>query len=129
MSAQFIEKDGLVQFAVIPMDEYEKLVAAYEDLVDVAAFDAAVEELRDSEDELIPADIAERLVLGNESHIKIWRKYRGLTQGQLSEMADCTQAYVAMLESGEREGKVNVVSAIARALNVGIDDLVQNTPA
>ena len=36
MSAQFIEKDGVPEFAVLPFAEYEQLISIAEDKIDAA---------------------------------------------------------------------------------------------
>ena len=67
------------EFAVLPMDELKKLMDDAEMLSDVKAYDAAKARLAHGEDEVIPLDITERRLAG-ENPVKIWRAYRGLTQ-------------------------------------------------
>lgn len=124
MSAQIIQKDGMAEYAVLPIDEYNMLLAKAEELDNVLAFDKAVHELESGQDELLPADIAKRLVGGKENRMKIWREYRGFTQEQLAEQAGISQGQVALIEGGKREGKVSVLKNLAKALNVELDDLV-----
>lgn len=124
MSAQIIEKNGKAEFAVVPIDEYYLLLEKAEELDDVTAFDKAVHELETGQDELIPADIAERLVEGKENPLKVWREFRGMTQEQLAKQAGISQGQVALIESGKREGRVSVLKDVANALNVSLDDLV-----
>lgn len=47
----------------------------------------------------------------------------GLTQQQVAEKAGISKPYLSQLESGQRKGTTEVLSAIARALNVSLDDL------
>ena len=51
-------------------------------------------------------------------------KHRGITQRQLAEKADISTAYLSQIELGEREGSTKVLAAIARALDLTLDDIV-----
>ena len=90
----------------------------------MTAFDKAIYELKVGQDELVPAEIAKRLLSGNESSLKVWREFRGMTQEQLAKQAGISQGQVALIEGRKREGKVSVLKGLANALNVGLDDLV-----
>jgi len=124
MSAQIIEKNGKAEFAVVPIDEYNLLLEKAEELDDMTAFDKAMHELDAGQDELVPAEVAKRLVGSKESPLKVWREFRGMTQEQLAEQAGISQGQVALIESRKREGKVSVLKGLANALNVDLDDLV-----
>ncbi|HVZ06986.1 helix-turn-helix domain-containing protein [Rhodopila sp.] len=56
--------------------------------------------------------------------LAFWRKHRGLTQAELAVAAGLSQAFVAQIEGGEREGTVQALARIARALRVRIEDLL-----
>jgi len=56
--------------------------------------------------------------------LKIWREYRGLTQTDLAAQAGLSQAQIAQMESGKREGKVLVLRKLADVLKIDLDDLV-----
>jgi DNA-binding XRE family transcriptional regulator len=124
MSAQIIKKDGMAEYAVVPIEEYNLLLEKAEELDDVIAFDKAAHELESGQDELLPVAIAKRLVSGRESRLKVWREFRGLTQEQLAAQAGISQGQVALIEGGKREGKVSVLKGLANALHVDLDDLV-----
>ena len=75
---QIIETPGGERLAVIPLAEYERLREAAEMLEDVAAYDGAKRRLAAGTEELIPHEIAVRLIEG-ENPIPVWREYRGLS--------------------------------------------------
>ena len=52
------------EMVTIPRDEYDRLRAAAEDLADLQSYDRAMAGLAAGEDELIPADHANRLLDG-----------------------------------------------------------------
>ncbi|MCF6210086.1 MAG: helix-turn-helix transcriptional regulator [Gammaproteobacteria bacterium] len=124
MSAQIIQKNGKAEFAVIPIEEYNRLLSMAEDFDDLVAYDKAIAELQSGEDEAIPAEIVARLVAGDEHPLKVWREFRGMTQTGLADQAGVSQGQVALIEGGKRQGTVDVLKGLARVLNVDLDDLV-----
>ncbi len=123
MSVQIIENNGVSEYAVVPIADYRALIEKAEMLDDVAAFDKAEAALAAGEDELVPSDIAASL-LANVNAVKVWREHRGMSQVVLAEAAGLSQAYIAQIETGKREGRIDAYKAIASALGVDIDDLV-----
>jgi DNA-binding XRE family transcriptional regulator len=110
------------RMAVIPLEEYERLLEAAEDLADVRAYDEAKRRLAAGEDELVPAEIVNRILEG-ENALRVWREYRGLTIKQLAEKAKVSAPFVSQIESGQREGSVETLRKIAEALKVSLDEL------
>ena len=123
MSVQIIKKDGRPEWAVIPYEEYQRLREAADMLQDVRDYDEVKSTLARGEEELIPSEVTYALRDG-ENPLRVWREYRGLTQQQVAEKAGISKPYLSQLESGQRKGTTEVLSAIARALNVSLDDLV-----
>ena len=118
MSAQIIEKDGIPAFAVLPFAEYERLVAIAEDKIDAADVLA----YRQAREESFPDTLIDLLVKGDHP-IKVYRNYRRLTQQELANRIGKSKPYVAKLEAGERTGTIDVLSRIAEALKVDLDQL------
>ena len=107
----------------IPREEYERLIALAEDGADVAAFDRAMSRLAAGEDELIPAQFANRIIDG-ESPLRVYRDYRGLTQSALAERAAVNRVQIADIEAGRKSGSIETVKKLANALGVAVDDLI-----
>ena len=122
MSVQVIEKNGQIEWAVIPYPEYQKLLDAWEMLEDIRAYDEAKANIEAGE-ELIPSKVAYAL-LDSKNPIRVWREYRGLTQQQLAEKSGISKPYLSQLESGKRNGTTDILKNIAQALHVGLDELV-----
>jgi DNA-binding XRE family transcriptional regulator len=122
---QLIERDGKPEWAVLPYDEYLKLLEQAEMLEDIRDYDIAKADLENGEDELIPSEVVEALLDG-ENPIKVWRECRGQTQKQLADTAGISKPYLSQIETGKRKGTVDILSAIAKALNVSLDDLYEN---
>ena len=105
--------------------EIKKLLQIREEKQDIRDYDIAKAELENGEDELIPSEVVEALLDG-ENPIKVWREYRGLTQQQLADTAGISKPYLSQIETGKRKGTVDILSAIAKALNVSLDDLYED---
>jgi len=122
MSAQFIEIEGK-QVVVIPADDYRVLLEKAEMLDDVAAYDRAKDALAAGDEELVPAAIV-NAILDGENPVRVWRQHRGMSQVQLAEAADISQAYLAQIETRKREGTLGLYRSLADAIGVDLDDLV-----
>jgi len=123
MSVQIIKNNGQPEYAMVPIADYEDLLKKAEMLDDVVAYDRAKTELANGEDELVPAELADA-ILDGKNPVKVWRQYRGLSQVELSGEIGKSQACLAQIENGKREGTVAVYRAIAQALDVDLDDIV-----
>lgn len=119
---QFLKnaKSGKPEFAVVPVAEYEELLDAADMAEDVAAFDASMA----SKEELIPSEIVDRILDGEESLVRIWREFRGLTQNQLAKLTGLHQTTISEIETARRIGKVDALTTLAKALDVELEDLI-----
>lgn len=79
MSVQIILKEGKPEYAVIPYELYEQLVADAEMLEDIRDYDEAIRVVENGQ-ELVPSEVVYALLEG-ANPIRVWREYRGLTQG------------------------------------------------
>ena len=60
MKVQFIEQNGAKQYAIVPVDTYALLLEKAEMLDDIKAYDEAMA----SDDELIPCEVVDLLLAG-----------------------------------------------------------------
>ncbi|GEO41924.1 hypothetical protein GGE65_005783 [Skermanella aerolata] len=89
-SAQIIrDQNGNPAFAVLPIDEYERLLEVADEAASIRTYDA----YKATQPETFPDEVASRL-LNSEHPVKVFREYRGMTQTQLAEAACLRQAYV-----------------------------------
>jgi len=123
VKVQVIEKDGRPEWAVIPYADYELLMEAAESLQDVRDYDAVKKALGTGSEELVPADVADQLLNG-ENPISVWRKHRGLSVSDLAAACELTPAAVSQIENGKRSPSVEKLKVIAAALNVEVDDII-----
>lgn len=122
MTVQVIKQGDKPEWAVIPYQTYLKLIEKAEMLQDVQDYDSVKTALDSGEEELLPENMVSALLEGGNS-VKVWREYRGLTQKALAEAAGISVPYLSQLESGKRAGSLEVLSSIAAALGVTIDDI------
>jgi len=112
------------EMVTIPREEYDRLQAAAEHLAELQTFDSAKAALAAGEDELIPADYANRLLNG-EIPLRVYRELRGMTQAALAEKAGVSRVTVAEIETGRKHGSISTLRSLADALSVSLDDLVK----
>lgn len=126
MNVQIIVRDGNPEWAVIPYEMYVQLAEEAEMLQDIRDFDAAQALLERGEEELIPSEVIYAIMDG-QNPIKVWREYRRLTQQQLAATAGISAAYLSQIETGKRNGAIAVLTALAAALQVSLDNIVAAT--
>jgi DNA-binding XRE family transcriptional regulator len=119
---QIIERDGKPEWAILPYEEYLKLVEQAELLEDIRDFDEISAAIERGDEELIPAEVV-NAILDGRSPIKVWREYRGLTQQQLADIVRISKPYLSQIEAGKRTGTTDVLSAIAKALDVSLEQV------
>ena len=123
MTIQIINQNNKPEWAVIPYNQYLKLVEKAELFQDIQGFDKAKAAIARGEEKLIPAEVVNAILDGVDA-IKVWRKFRGLTQADLAQKIDISVPYLSQLESGKRKGSVDVLAAIAKALKVSLEELL-----
>ena len=120
-TVQIIHKDGHPEWAVIPYAEYERISLLAEDQEDIRAFDEAVRAVEAGE-ELIPSTVVNRLADG-EPPLKVWREFRGLSPKALAALAGVEEATIMRIESSTESGSAELLSCLANALRMDVDDL------
>lgn len=121
MTAQIIEIAGQ-KMAMLPVADYERLLDMVEDRADGLAAAQAAERRRAGE-EYISSELLDRIMAG-ENPLRVWRKYRGISQIELATIAGVTNMTVSRLERGEQETGAKNWRALAEALSVDVDDIM-----
>ena len=57
--------------------------------------------------------------------LKLYRKARGLTQGELATKVGLSLGYVARLEIGRHDPPLSTLAKLAKALKVSVGELVK----
>ena len=111
------------EMITIPLDEYQRLRAAVEDLADLQAYDRVMADLAAGREEAVPAEFARRLIAG-ESALRVWREVRGLTQSALARASGVNRVQIVDIEAGRKKGSLETARRLAEALGLAVDDLI-----
>lgn len=102
--------------------EVESLRQRIEDLEDLIRM-RNLEDRTDPKDYL-PIELVDRVIAG-EHPTRIWREHRGLSLHELSRRSNVPTSYLSEIENDKKPGSISAYGAIAKVLNVKIDDLVK----
>lgn len=123
MNAQILERNGQPAFAVIPIEDYERIAELLEDITDAEIASRISAKLKSGEEESFPASIVEHLLNG-ENPVRILREYRGMSVLELANACGVTRAHIYQIESGKREMSVELLRKLVFVLNVDADMLL-----
>lgn len=118
---RILDEKGEVQYVLVPATMFERLSRAQEDLEDVrAAVTASTFGMARMEG--VPADVAHRIAAG-EHPVRVWREFRQLKGIELARKAAISPAYLSEIETAKKDGTFRIMAAIAKVLDVSLDDL------
>lgn len=123
MSVQILNHHGQPAFAVMPMDEYERLLAALEDARDAATIEEFHRRLVAGEEETFPAQVADRILAG-ENPVRVLRSYRGMTLREVAKACDVTDSHISQIEKGKRSMSIELLKRMAAVLRVDAELLL-----
>ena len=104
--------------------EYDRLRALEEDRADIQGALAVESRLAGGDEELIPAEVVDRLLHG-EPPLRVWREFRNLTQSELARTSGVNRVQIVDIEADRNSGSVHTLRKLADALAVTVDDLIQ----
>jgi ribosome-binding protein aMBF1 (putative translation factor) len=102
--------------------DFDALLEELEDARDAAAARRAERKRRAGKAEYVPAAIVARLAAG-EHPVRVWREHRGLSLSALARASDVKLGYLSEIETEKKPGSLRALRAIARALNLSLDEL------
>lgn len=123
MNVQIIEQDGKPVFAVLPINEYNKLRELLEDAEDAATCNRIVADIESGREELFPQELVDALVNG-ESPVRVFREFRGMTPARLAAECGVSPAHIYQIERGKRSMSVDLLRKMIRVLRVDADLLL-----
>ena len=122
MNAEVMTLKG-EKYAVLPFEAWEKLQEYIEELQDIADCNEIRAKAERGESEYMPASVVHVIIHG-ENPIKVYREYRGFTQAELAEKSCLSVDMIKKIEGGKSDGSIKSLKAIAKALNVDIEDII-----
>jgi transcriptional regulator with XRE-family HTH domain len=117
------------EIVILSRAEYDALTTGRsdEDAADVAHANRILAELAEGSETVLTSEQADEL-LAAKTPLAFWRKHRGLTQEALSKLVGVAQGFISEIENGSKTGDVQTLAALARALEISLDDLVIPKP-
>ena len=113
----------MIETVTISKAEYDRLRTLEEDLVDIQGALAVEARLAKGEEELIPAEVIDRLLDG-EPPVRVWREFRNLIQSELARTSGVNRVQIVDIEADRNNGSVRTLRKLADALDVTVDDLI-----
>ena len=109
-NAQIIEQNGRPAFAVIPYDEYLKLVSKNQSKSD--------------KDTKVPHEVVGLVIKKNINLVKAWRIHLGLTQKQVAQKAGISQSALSQMEKAKNNPHSATIEKLADAMGLSTDQLM-----
>ena len=109
INPQIITQNNKPLFAVIPWDQYQKLLHSQDKIDEI--------------DIWFPNEVVKANVRG-DSLIKAWREYFGLTQAKLAIKAGMKQSALARLENSDSNPRKTTLAKLAAAMDISIEQLI-----
>jgi DNA-binding XRE family transcriptional regulator len=97
---------------------------AIQDALDAAAHDRTMADIATGKQEWLTTDEVSACI-AEATPLAFWRKKRGLAQKVVAARAGISPSYLAGLEAGNRKGDPALFFKLARALQVRMEDLVE----
>ena len=123
MNVQFIEDNGIPAFAVLPIDEFNRLIQPLEDAADASAIERLSAAVASGTERTYPHAVIKALVEG-ENPVRVFREYRNMTPARLASACGVTAAHIYQIESGKRSMSVDVLRKMTQVLDVDADMLI-----
>ena len=103
--------------------DYIRLLNAEQDQTDASQHARTMAEIAAGAPMLTSAELDDYLAA--PSPLAFWRKRSGKTQAVLAAEVSISQAFLAQLEGGKREGSLGVMARLAKVLGVQMEDLIK----
>ena len=122
MNIQIIEHNGAPEYAIIPFDEWEKIICRMEEMEDIRDARNISSSIAAGE-ETFPDDFIKRLSSG-ENRLKVWREYRKLTLAKLAKACGVSIPAISQIENDKRTPSVDLLVKLSKALCCDMEDLI-----
>lgn len=110
------------EMIVMPKNRYIEMLRS-------AEISSIKESVARGEEELIDIGFLDMLLNSDDSPIKLWRKKRGLTAKELAKAVSRTPVHISNIETGKKNGSIELYMDIAKVLNVDVDDILPRRPS
>lgn len=113
---QTIYQGGVPAFVVLPYADFAR---------EHPAEAAQIKPLhpRIPEGELVPHEVVSMHIERGITYLRAWREYLGLTQAEVADKADISQAALSQMEAGESKLRKTTRAKLAAAMGINPDQL------
>ena len=126
-NVQFIQTPAGGDLAVLPREDYDRLVAlaadAQEDAAASRLVSRSMQAIKEGREVVLPKTVVDRLADGTNP-VRVLREWREMVQGELAVAVGISQSYLSEIETGRRTGPAGLQKKIAKALGVPMDLLI-----
>lgn len=112
----------MIKTVTIPKDEYFRLKAIKEDMVDLNSAADNLAQIKAGNEELIRSAVVDRLQAG-DAHLVVWCEHRGWSQAKLARQSGVNRIQIIDIEAGRKTGSATTLKQLATALQVYMDNL------
>ena len=123
MNVQFIKQNDISAFAVLPIEDFNRLIEPLEDAADASTIERLSVDIASENEKTYPHEVIKSLIDGVHP-VKVFREYRNMTPAQLASACNVTPAHIYQIESGKRSMSVDVLRKMAQSLDVDADMLI-----
>jgi len=121
LEENYVISDGFVH---VPVDEYDFLKSEVKKLRLLSEYYAGLIGRRNKKHHIYPDKVRYDLLNGEGHPVRIFRKYRKMSQQVLAKKVGVSKTMISHIESGRKQGSTKTLKNIAKALDVDLNDLI-----
>lgn len=119
-NVSFIEDSHGKKAVILSLEVFEAMQERLEELEDIKGYT----EVKSRDEEAFPMELVEKLLLGEESKIRIFREYRKYNLTELANLVEISDAYLSQIENKKRKGNIDLYKKLAKVLDIDVDLLI-----
>jgi DNA-binding XRE family transcriptional regulator len=119
-NVSFIQDSHGKKAVILSLEVFEEMQERLEELEDIKAYT----EVKSRDEENLPMELVEKLLLGEESKIRIFREYRKYNLTELANLVEISDAYLSQIENKKRKGNIDLYKKLAKVLDIDVDLLI-----
>jgi ribosome-binding protein aMBF1 (putative translation factor) len=116
-NVSFIEDSHGKKAVILALEDYQKIQNQIEELEDIKSYIQHKEHPEDT----LPFELVQNLLDSNNSKVKLFRQYRGLTISELAKKVGITESYLSQIENSRRKGTVDIYKKLANVLDIEME--------
>ena len=130
-SLQIIHSPKGEEMVVLPLAEYERLITFYdedgedEDAEDARLANEQIKKIKSGKVKTISFETIKKKMGGGVHPVRSLREWRGLTAEALAKKSKVGRVTITHIENRTRKGTVENYQALAKALGVKVDNVVE----